>query len=286
MIHLALVLLAVLVGGGLRGRPRPGGGWCGRWNAALVQLLVPGLLFATTAATVLWMGTPGVASWRWDGVAAYWLSAAWWVYALAVGARHSWSCARTIRAARALPVASVAGHRARLLDEGTPYIALVGFWQPQLVFTSGLVASMGGAQLGAVLAHEQAHRHYRDTFWFFWLGWTHRATAFLPHSEALWQELLALRELRADRHAARSVDGLLLAEALVALAGAGRLPAATAFAAAVYSGGERLSERVEALIAPEDERQAQRRGVWRWLLVGVLPLLTWPLHGLAQHLCP
>jgi Zn-dependent protease with chaperone function len=51
------------------------------------------------------------------------------------------------------------------------------------------------------LAHEQAHAHYRDTFWFFWLN---VLTSWLPHTEALWQEILFLREIRADEKAKES----------------------------------------------------------------------------------
>ena len=72
--------------------------------------------------------------------------------------------------------------------------------------------------LDAVLAHEQAHVYYRDTFWFFWLGWIRSFTIWLPNTEAVWQELLLLRELRADRQATEQVDFLLLAESLLIVA--------------------------------------------------------------------
>uniref|UniRef100_A0ACD5H1Y5 M48 family metalloprotease n=1 Tax=Desertifilum tharense IPPAS B-1220 TaxID=1781255 RepID=A0ACD5H1Y5_9CYAN len=34
----------------------------------------------------------------------------------------------------------------------------------------GLLDRLTPEQLNAVLTHERAHSHYRDTFWFFWLG--------------------------------------------------------------------------------------------------------------------
>ena len=52
-------------------------------------------------------------------------------------------------------------------------------------------------------------------FGFFWWGWLRRLTEWLPHSKELWQELLLLRELRADQWAAQQVDPLVLAESLL-----------------------------------------------------------------------
>jgi len=72
--------------------------------------------------------------------------------------------------------------------------------------------TLDNAHLDAVIAHEQAH-FYWDTFWFFWLGWV--LHCHCCNTESLWQELLILREVRADHWAAQQVDPLLLAESLL-----------------------------------------------------------------------
>ncbi|AGY58189.1 M56 family metallopeptidase [Gloeobacter kilaueensis] len=289
MIHPALLLLAILIGWSLRARPRPASDWSGRWQSALARFLTPFGLLLTSALTLVWMGTPGAAAWQWQGQLAYGAAGLWLGFALLCGLVHTWRCARTIELICHLPVATIAGERGRLIDAPGLYIAQVGFWRPQLVFSRGLSECLRGDQLAAVLAHEQAHCHYRDPFWFFWLGWVRRATFFYPGTEALWQELLLLRELRADRRAALHVDSLSLAETLLLLARSASAPAEPAFAATMYSAGARLGERVDALLAaPQPPSLPLCPLSWAgWLLLGLLPLATWPLHTLAIHgLCP
>jgi Zn-dependent protease with chaperone function len=93
------------------------------------------------------------------------------------------------------------GEHSRVLDNPIPFSALIGFWQPELIVSQGLLNTLDQDHLEAVFKHEQGHYYYRDTFWFFWLGWVRSISAWLPNTEALWQELLLLREMRADRWA-------------------------------------------------------------------------------------
>ena len=65
----------------------------------------------------------------------------------------------------------IVGKTARILETDFLYSAQIGFWQSELVVSQGLLKSLDSEHLNAVLAHEQAHVYYRDTFWFFWLGW-------------------------------------------------------------------------------------------------------------------
>jgi len=177
----------------------------------------------------------------------------------------------------------------RLLACPIPFAGQVGFWQPELVVSEGLLQTLSSEQLQAVFAHEQAHHHYRDTFWFFWLGWLRSLTAWLPKTEALWQELLLLRELRADRQAAHTVDPLVLAEALLEVArwhgAAATLPAA--FKAAVAFDDVTLHHRLEIRItqllegSPEPQPTAALTFIrsYGWICLWmVLPILSISFH--------
>ena len=93
-----------------------------------------------------------------------------------------------------------------------------GLWSSELVVSQGLLDHLDDEHLDAVLAHEAGHDYYRDTFLVL-LARVTKAVNLLapPISESLWQELLLLREMRADRWAARSVDTLVLAESLMSV---------------------------------------------------------------------
>lgn len=172
------------------------------------------------------------------------------------------------------------GDWARCLAVETPFAAQIGFWRSQLLVSQGLLTQLQPAELSAIIAHEQAHQHYRDPFWFFWLGWLRRLTGWLPNTETLWQELLLLRELRADRYAAQRVEPLLLAELLVKLVA---LPLSLALEDAVgFSqplSPSRLEQRIEALLnrVDSDSVRPLRYSVW-WLLA-LVPLATILLHS-------
>lgn len=105
----------------------------------------------------------------------------------------------------------------RSLHTPALFAAQIGFWRPHLVLSQGLFDTLTLTQLEAVITHELAHVHYCDTFWFFWLGCVRRVTGWLPYTETIWQELLLLRELRADSWAAQRVEPepLVLVESLL-----------------------------------------------------------------------
>jgi Zn-dependent protease with chaperone function len=148
--------------------------------------------------------------------------------------------------------------------------------------SQGLLDTLTPDHLQAVFAHEQAHCHYRDTFWFFGLGWLKRITGWLPQTEALWQELLVLRELRADWWAVQHIDSLLLAEALLLVVqDASTLPQDSHFCAAFSSAAppNRLHQRIDALLNQTDSLGSFSLGSWSWLLWVLLPFVTIPLHN-------
>jgi len=172
----------------------------------------------------------------------------------------------------------VAGVEARVMADPVPFAGLVGWWQPVLVVSDGLLTSLSPAHLRAVILHEQGHRRYGDPFWFFWLGWLRRLMVWLPGTAQVWEQLLALREMRADDWAARQADRLVLAEALLALA-----PAPMGSVAAVGT-GERLAARLEALLASVEPPRGSRWS-WLWLSGLLLPVASVLLHSARGH-CP
>jgi Zn-dependent protease with chaperone function len=292
MIHILMVLLAWMSAIGLRWRwQKQSGNWADRWQRALGAFLLPPLLLMSTALSLLWMGPMGQMVMGWQG----WLTYGWAiVYLLVLGFLGLQLSTEAYRIAlqlqqypqRDLGVLSIDGQpqQGRWIDSQLPFIAQVGLWQPQLIFSQGLVETLDQSHLSAVLRHEEAHRHYGDTLWFFYLGWLRRCSFWLPQTEALWQELLLLREMRADRYAATQVDPLLLAEALFTVVSApiesalglkisAELGAALSDEAIV----DRLSERIDQLLDLPAIDQSTNRN-WFWIIPVLMPMLAIPFH--------
>ena len=280
-MHLAMILTALSLAWLLRLHgSEPTGNWTQRWQQALLLFLLPPLLLLMTALAVLCMGPQG----QMIG-----LSTDWFSYGLVLGsvgiavvfcvklAGEGWQSLQQIRT---YPQIDLDGISARLLDNPILFSGQIGFWQPELVVTQGLLQTLKPEHLEAVLTHEQAHHYYRDTFWFFWLGWVRRMTAWLPNTEALWQELLVLRELRADRWAAKRVDALLLAESLLMVVSAPMMASESvcaAFSCAITR--NRLQERVDALLGEPESPTQSSSWTWIWVLLALLPLLAVPFHS-------
>jgi Zn-dependent protease with chaperone function len=258
-------------------------GWSGRWRCALGAFLFPPALIAASSVAVLCMGPHGQMIrhmvWHGEGWVSYGLALGFWSAAIVLALKLTWEGCCTLAQTRQQRAIEVAGQSGRLLDTPTLYSAQIGFWTPELVVSQGLLDTLSPDHLAAVLVHEQAHLHYRDTFWFFWLGWLRHLTAWLPQTENLWQELLALREIRADRWAAQSVDGLLLAEALLLVVSnpIAAEPFGAAFAGLVPA--SRLEQRIEALLTEVEPLQQPQLRSWIWLLLALLPLLAIPFHN-------
>lgn len=277
MMHLGLMLVTVAIALSIRQSWSPQGTYAQRWQQAQMALLLPGLLLLMTALAIICMGYTGQMVAYWEGVVTY--GAAWGFLGTALGwltllTFQSW---RSLHRIQAQPQQIIGGYSCRLLDTEVPYSAQVGLWHPTLVVSQGLVDLLDEDHLQAVLTHEAGHGYYRDTFWFFWLGWVRRLTAWLPQTQLLWQELVLLREIRADRWATQAVDHLTLAESLVQVAQAPLMsPHAAAFSCSVV--GDRITERIDALLAEAPPEIAGDRTSWLWLLVTVLPLLLVPFH--------
>jgi Zn-dependent protease with chaperone function len=264
--------------------PQPTINLAQRWRRSLFLFGFPPLFLLITAVAVVSMGYQG----EMLGLKASWLSyllAICFIFYAIIALINlfiqSWGSLKKISR---YPQEIVSGKVARIIKTNFPYIAQIGFWKPELVVSQGLFNVLDEEHLQAVLAHEQAHYYYRDTFSFFWLAFLNSFTKWLPNTEALWQELLLLREIRADRKAAQEVDELLLAESLLIVVETASKSTpfirensfCAAFNEAIPS--NRLEERIEALLNREKSSSVFPGWSWIWLLFALLPLITLPWH--------
>lgn len=286
-MHLIMILSALGLSGVLRCKypDYAQGSWNRRWHQALLRFLLPPLLLTMTAVSVLYMGTNDEPMfWYWQGRFSYLIVSGLLGFAainLLNLAYQSWQTQQRIRTC---PQFTLLGRRSRIVANPLPFSALIGFWQPELIVTEGLLTTLDNEHLEAVFQHEQGHYYYRDTFWFFWLGWVRSYTAWLPHTEALWQELLLLREIRADGWAAQQVDPLLLAESLLQVVSTVSVPPESycaAFSCAAVR--DRTSIRIDALLAAELLDVPTNLWSWGWVLLAFLPLAIVPFHT-CSHL--
>ncbi|WP_319420379.1 M56 family metallopeptidase [Pleurocapsa sp. FMAR1] len=278
-MHLFALLIIISLAWIVRCSSIGTGTWAKRWHQALFVLVFPALLLLSTAIAVLYMGCHGamlgiqVGSW---GCA---VSASLLIFALGCLGKLAYQGNQAIDQLTNYEQQSIEGNTARIIELDLPYSAQIGFWRSELVVSRGLLATLDQEHLKAVLAHEQAHVYYRDTFWFFWLGWLRSFSCWLPNTETLWQELMLLRELRADRQAAQEVDFLLLAESLLIVA---KTPLESSpILCANFNDdivGDRLNERINSLLEETEPVDSVQWQYWSWLCLLFLPLLTIPLH--------
>jgi len=279
-MHLIILLSALTFAWVIRLKRIPSNGtWEQRWRRSLGQFLFSPLLLLMTAIALLCMGPRGQMVRWWEGWLSYGLAIAFLSVAAGLAVKlllDGWQSLRQVRSYQQL---NVQNNPARLLPTTIPFIAQVGFWRSELVISQGLLDTFDAEHLEAVLTHEQAHHHYRDTFWFVWLGWLRRITVWLPHTEGLWQELLLLREHRADRWASQTIEPLLLAESLLQMVSAPDLYSEN-FCAAFSSATPqtRLEERIDVLLSEPEPVQPANLWVWAWLLFVLLPLMSVPFH--------
>ena len=280
-MHLSMVFLALIFACSLRlGWIGPIGGYSQRWRSALSLFLAPSLLLVVTAIAIVIMGPEGRMFQHREGWLSYGLASGFVVIAILLGLHLTWQGWQAVRQARRYPQIAIADHPGRLVDTPVVFSAQVGFWRPELLVSQGMLDYLDESHLEAVLIHEQGHCHYHDTFWFFWLGWLRRLTFWLPQTEALWQELLLLREIRADRWAAQQVDKLVLAESLIQVVQTPLLTSeelCAAFSCAAPC--SRLEQRIDALLDESYYGPSPALLMpWAKLLMPLLPLLLVPFH--------
>ncbi len=282
-MHGSMLLLALTIAIGLR--------WFlpsyqRRWQITLFFFLFPPLLLLMTVISVVCMGYGGQMLGYNSSLISYFSAIIWLVFAIFCLIKLSYQTWQTHRDFSSYPLKKITAQKARVLAVDFPYSARVGFWKSELIVTQGLLNLLDQEHLQAVLAHEQAHQEYHDTFWFFWLGWLRSMSSWLPNSENLWSELVFLRELRADKYASGQVDYLLLAESLLLVAEKVNQVAEISFSdsccAALndHSLNNRLLERIDALVESEKpEFPRFNYQVWLLLSLSLAPFLLLPLHS-------
>ncbi|KYC41972.1 peptidase M56 BlaR1 [Scytonema hofmannii PCC 7110] len=278
-MHIFMIVAALTVAYWMRSKStRIHGNWNEQWQKILFLFLFPPLLIFMTDIALLCMGPQGKMGGLQTGCFGY-------VLALIVLAFIAISCVklalegwRSIKSTRNCFPVNIAGRQVRVLNTRALFAGQIGFWQPELVLSEGLLQTLTPEQLETVFAHEQGHFHYRDTFWFFWLGWARFCTAWLPNTEALWQELLTLRELRADIYAASRVDPLLLAESLLLVASTPPISSEICCAALGSSSADRLEQRIEALLEEPQPIPKSNLRFWKSFLLAFLPMVTVIFH--------
>jgi Zn-dependent protease with chaperone function len=279
MIHLLLLLSGI--GGAIALRSHtPWQTPCQdcRWQKSMRAFVVPPLLLLSTATALVLMGTHGQMAQGWFGTAPYGIAVTFLLAALMIGLCQGVRSFVTLRRVVGRPMIDLLEQPAYLVEGDRPFIAQIGLWHPKLVLTQCLLETLDAEHLNAVLRHEAAHQHFHDTFWFFLLGCLRRLTFWLPQNQALWQELLSLRELRADRWAAQQVDPLLLAEALYQVVSPPIEPElAAGFNHSETNPEDRLETRIQALLSPNPPMRANPWD-WRYVVLVLLPLLVIPLH--------
>ncbi len=282
-MHSLMLLLALTIAIGLR--------WFlpsyqRRWQITLFFFLFPPLLLLMTVISVVCMGYRGQMLGYNSSLISYFSAIIWLVFALFCLIKLSYQTWQTHRDFSSYPLKKITAQKARVLAVDFPYSARVGFWKSELIVTQGLLNLLDQEHLQAVLAHEQAHQEYHDTFWFFWLGWLRSMSSWLPNSENLWSELVFLRELRADKYASGQVDYLLLAESLLLVAEKVNQVAEINFSDSCcvalndHSLNNRLLERIDALVESENpELPRFNYQVWLLLSLSLAPFLLLPLHS-------
>lgn len=286
MIHLQMIGLSIAIAVVARVLSQfltaPSHQWSSRWTRTLTAFVAPPLLLLTTAIAIVVMGPSS--SHHLDGWLSYLFSFSFILGALALWAQLSWlSLKMRHHAVQNYPTYTIRTPEgttvSRFIDSTAVFCARVGLWSSELILSQGLLDCLDAEHLRAVIAHEAGHAHYRDTFWFFWLGGLRRLASWLPYTETLWQELMLLREIRADRWAARSVDTLVLAESLLSVIQAPLTTAEETCPGFSWPTPQsRLNQRVDALLSEDIKSLRILPAHWLAMSLSFTPLLTIPFH--------
>jgi Zn-dependent protease with chaperone function len=283
-MHLFMLLMAISIAYLVRvAVSKAPGNWQNQWQRSLFSFLFPPLLILMTALAVLCMGSDGKMLGFEGSKIGYVFALGLWLWGIYSFLKLMYQGQVACLELQNYSQAIVGDRVARIIKTDFPYSAQIGFWHSELVISTGLLNTLDPEHIEAVLAHEEVHQNEHHTFWFFLLGWLRSLTAWLPHTEALWQELLFWRELRADEQASQQVDPLLLAEALITIAQTtvkNTTLLDTSFSCSFAS--QRLSERIDALLSssnPPAKVNPSEWLTWLWILLVFLPWVTLPLHS-------
>ncbi|HAC62177.1 MAG TPA: Zn-dependent protease with chaperone function [Cyanothece sp. UBA12306] len=283
-MHLLMIIIALSLAGVIRFcTPLSLIGWTTRWQRSLFYFVFPPLLLLMTTVAIVVMGYHGtMLGWQ-SSLYSYLLAVTFLIFAIISLIKLAYQGWQSIKKINGYPEAIIAGKKARIIDIPVPYSAQIGFWNPEMVVSQELLNTLDQDHLMAVIAHEEAHANYQDTFWFFLLGWLGRITFWLPHTNNLWQDLLLIREIRADQQASQQVDPLLIAESLVIVArkinnitlnNSPEIMVAT-FHDKVLS--NRLNERIDALLTESENNICNSLNL-SYIFLTFVPLVFIPFH--------
>jgi hypothetical protein len=191
--------------------------------------------------------------------------------------RHWWSGIQMMRGFEALAVPK-AGYQ--LLDSPSPLVFTLGWWNPQVFISRGLLHQCNEHQLAVILGHEQAHRERRDNLRLLLLQ---VFCLFLPSRvrQEVIHDLQLLCEQACDFYAAKTHGEIAVAETLVHV---GRLVKEAARPHSMAFNGGDLALRVRALL---DHKARTVLSRWQMLAVGMVISLAMilvldPLHHGAE----
>ncbi|WP_107668168.1 M56 family metallopeptidase [Cyanothece sp. BG0011] len=282
-MHLMMIITALGLAVGIRLSSPLWSYKMSRWQRSLITFMVPPLLLLMTAIAVICMGYHGEMLGFQASRFSYLLTIVFLGFSVIRGLEITYRGWLSIQKIKSYPQTTINHNPARIIDLTLPYSAQVGFWNSELIISNGLLETLDHDHLKAVIAHEKAHAHYHDTFWFFWLGWLKRISFWLPQTNELWQDLLLLREIRADQKAAQTVDPLTLAESLLIIAQEIK-KIVTSDGLGVLEAGfndvemnNRLEERIDALFNESDYFRFEAID-WHYILLILLPLVSIPFH--------
>ncbi len=276
-MHLVLLLLVIVGNWLLRAGISPADTPQSRAAQAWRLITFPPLSLSAVAIAIIWMGNGGTMAGGVSAWLSYGLSWLWLLGAAVLLARATWLSWKNHRQIQRYPTIQLQAIEAKLVDHPLAFCGQVGFWRPHLLVTQGLLERLNPEQLQAAIAHEQAHHHYRDHFWFFWLSWLKQLGSFWPNGEFLWQEMLLFRESRADAKASQSVDRLVLAEALLlVVAQPYQDYSGWGTPLSLFVGNDRLQRRVNLLLHPEPLELPTHTKLWA--VAALLPLALIPFH--------
>ncbi len=166
-----------------------------------------------------------------------------------------------------------------VLARGNPTAYCLPGRHDRIILSRGAVERLGPEELGAVLAHEQAHLDQRHDLLLELFTVLHEAVPRRIRAEAALREVHLLGEMLADRAAARRVRPVALARALVAMAG-GEAPSGTG----TLAGGSQVGVRVRAFAAEPAHALVRAAVVGAAVLQLALPALL--LLPLLWHRTP
>lgn len=225
------------------------------WQAVSLSGVAAALLTAPVAALVLPTDRP------WLRLAAYALSLLMLARLLVSGHRIGRELRR--RRAEHRNLVDIVGERivrpdsraegVAVLARGNPTVYCLPGRHDRIVLSQAAVERLEPEELGAVLAHEQAHLSQRHDLLLELFTVLHEAVPRRLRADEAMREVHLLVEMLADRAAVRRVSPLVLARALVAMAGVGPHDGSgTAYPApgtGTLSGGTQVTVRLRAFAA-------------------------------------